>query len=400
MGRPKRIVFLDNFPRVGGAEMNLLDLLARLDRDWFEPLFIASAEGELTRGVSKLGIPFEICPLPERVSEVSRTALRSSLGIDAGLQLLAYLMRLRQMLRKLQPKLIYTNTMKDHVASALLAPTLRKPVVWHFMDFIENPLLRRMLERLVEWNPIRVIPNSRFTASQFRRLVRSPQKVRVIYEGVDFKEIDRRRRSEPAAPLPERNGPVVGILGALCPPKGQELLIRAVALLSSQLPGLSCWIVGDEFYTTSRHRRGYRQYLENLARELGVADRVHFLGWRSDVVEVIERLDLMVCASDPSLAVETFGRTLVEAMACGKPVVSIAYGGPRETVIDGVTGVLFERYEAGILADVIGGVVSDEVWCREMGEAGRRRAEEFFAVESFVRGVQTEFHDILGTLER
>jgi hypothetical protein len=129
--------------------------------------------------------------------------------------------------------------------------------------------------------------------------------------------------------------------------------------------------------------------LENLAAELGVTDRVHFLGWRKDIMPLLERMDILVCASDPALSLETFGRTVVEAMACGKPVVSVASGGPRETVVDGVTGVLFKTYSPEALADAILRLADDPARMRRMGQAGRRRVEELFTSRKYLEGVET-----------
>jgi len=122
---------------------------------------------------------------------------------------------------------------------------------------------------------------------------------------------------------------------------------------------------------------------------------VHFLGWRNDVIALMERMDVVTCVGNPALFVETFGRTLVEAMACSKPVVSLARGGPREIVLDGVTGTLFEDYTPASLAEAVFRLSGEAERMRQMGRAGRRRVENLFTVERYVEGVQDCLERIL-----
>lgn len=392
----RRIVFLDSFPRMGGAERSLVELLAHIDRRRFAPYFVTSEEGELSREVDRLGIPVRLCPMPEKVSAVSRTALDLYSLRRVPFFLLGYLRRLAGTIRKLRPHATYSNSLKDHIALSLLSPLLRRPVIWHFRDLIEKRGLRTLVEAVALATPTHLIANSKFTARQFPRLSRRKGRSAVVYNGVNLAEIDRERKVRPAADTtPRREGPVIALVGALCPEKGQEILLHAMALAAEKAPGISCWIIGDEMYSTSRHREGFRGGLDELAGQLGIADRVHFLGWRSDVISLIEKVDVMVNVTDPGLSTETFGRTLVEAMACGKPVIGFARGGPTETVLHGVTGLLFDTYTPEALARAVLGLVGDEPRMHRMGRAGRGRVEELFTMEKYVHGVEARLDEIL-----
>jgi glycosyltransferase involved in cell wall biosynthesis len=380
---------------MGGSEQSLMELLRHLDRRHFEPFFVASEEGEVSAEVRKLGIQVLFCPLPAKVSGLSRTALGlGSLARMPG-HLPAYLLRLAATIRSVHPHLSYSNSLKDHVASALLVPAVRRPVVWHFRDVIERKVVRDFVELLALAGPVHLIANSHFTAGQFPRLSRRQGKTTVVYNGLDLDAIDRERRADPFGDVPASSGMVVGIVGALCPEKGQSLVIRSLSALAGRIPDISYWIVGEEMYSTARHEKGYRGVLEKLAETLGVRDRVHFLGWRKDVLPLVERMDVLVCASDPGLFVESFGRTIVEAMACGKPVVSVAAGGPREIVADGVTGVLFKTYRVEALTDAILKLTDDPEHMRRMGQAGRQRVEELFTSRKYVEGVENCLAKIL-----
>jgi len=393
---PRRILFMDSFPRLGGAEHSLLGLLTHMDRRRFRPSFLTSEEDELAREVRRLDVPVVLCPVPEPVSVVSRAAFSLSSLAHVPMPLLRYLLRLERTIRSLRPHMTYSNSLKDHVVSALMAPMLHKPVIWHFRDIVGNPMLGTFVETLALATPTHLIANSRFTARQFPRLSRREGRSTVVYNGMDLVEIDRRRKDPLTGSVPASEGLVVGIVGAICPEKGQELLIRALPRIAEVLP-VSCWIVGDEIYDTVRHPKGFRGRLERIARDLGVDDRVQFLGWRKDVIALIDRMDLLVSAGNPKLFVETFGRTVTEAMACEKPVVSVACGGPLETIVDGLTGTFFRDHTPGALADAVLDMVRDRRRMDRMGRAGRERIEQLFTIEEYVRGVERCIDGILGT---
>ncbi|MBI3127192.1 MAG: glycosyltransferase family 4 protein [Candidatus Tectomicrobia bacterium] len=163
--------------------------------------------------------------------------------------------------------------------------------------------------------------------------------------------------------LPE-DGPLVGSVGRLDPVKGHGLLIRAFARLRDPKARLA--LAGDG------EKRG--EY-EALARELGISERVHFMGWREDVDDLLGALDLFVF---PSLN-EGMGRAAVEAMAAGLAVVASRTGGLPEVVRDGETGLLVPPGDAEALASAMERLLARPEERRAMGEAGRRLARDYGA---------------------
>lgn len=173
---------------------------------------------------------------------------------------------------------------------------------------------------------------------------------------------------------------VVGAVARLDVQKRFDRLLRALAALPD---GVHCVLAGDG---------AQRLMLERLARELGVDSRVHFLGWREDVGDVLAALDVFVVCSDR----EGMANAMLEAMAVGVPVVSTPVSGAAEALgpdPDGVSpGVLVDREGEG-LAAALEALLEDPGRRRAMGEAGRRRAAEWFGVErmaerweAFLRG--------------
>jgi glycosyltransferase involved in cell wall biosynthesis len=118
---------------------------------------------------------------------------------------------------------------------------------------------------------------------------------------------------------------------------------------------------------------GYREELEALAGRLGVADRVHLIGYREDARNWMREFDVVVHASDN----EPFGLVVLEAMALGKPLVAGAKGGPAEIIRDGVDGVLVPFGDDAALAARVSEYLADPERGRRIGAEAVRRAREF-----------------------
>jgi glycosyltransferase involved in cell wall biosynthesis len=150
-------------------------------------------------------------------------------------------------------------------------------------------------------------------------------------------------------------------VGRLIPIKGHIVLLRAFAEAKKTLPSLELSIAG---------RGPLEPALRALARELGVAASVHFLGHVAPIQAAIEDSTLVVV---PSMG-EGFGMVALEAMERARPVIAAAIGGLGELVLDGETGVLVPPGEAEPLRDAIVRVAGDFELARRLGEAGRQRA--------------------------
>jgi glycosyltransferase involved in cell wall biosynthesis len=170
-----------------------------------------------------------------------------------------------------------------------------------------------------------------------------------------------------------QDAPLVLALGRLHPNKGFDVLIEAVA----RLPRLHLWLAGEGDLGPA---------LAQQASGLGIADRVHFLGWRDDVPALLATADLLVCSSRH----EPLGNTIIEAWAAGVPVVATASEGPRQLIAEGETGLLVPVENADALARALSRVVTDAGLCADLGAAGRARYEAEFA-EARVVGLYRDF---------
>jgi glycosyltransferase involved in cell wall biosynthesis len=135
-----------------------------------------------------------------------------------------------------------------------------------------------------------------------------------------------------------------------------------------------------------------RDALEEQVRLLAVEDRVRFLGYRSDIPELLANSDALVL---PSLY-EGLPLAVLEAMAAGKPVVATSVGGTDEAVVDGETGFLVPPRDSDALAAAIRRVIQDDVLAQRLGANGRARVAAHFRVEAMVQQVAGVYDEVLG----
>ncbi len=189
-------------------------------------------------------------------------------------------------------------------------------------------------------------------------------------------------RTAPAA-AKNRHMPLALALGRLHPNKGFELLFEALAMT----PDVQLWIAGDG---------PLRPRLETLAPRLGLAERVHFLGWREDVPALLASADLLVC---PSLH-EPLGNVVIEAWSAGLPVVATASDGPSELIEDGESGVLVPLPDrpgggAAALAHAIQRVCGDPALRATLVRAGRLAYEREFTEQAVVARYRGFFERVM-----
>ncbi len=136
---------------------------------------------------------------------------------------------------------------------------------------------------------------------------------------------------------------------------------------------------------------GYRPRLEAMARELGVAGRVSFLGSRPDVPAVLRRARVAVLASHG----EGLPNGVLEAMAAGLPVVATDVGGTAELVEDTVTGWMVPPRDVEALGGAIARLVDEPAAAARMGVAGRGRVEERFTAARMAAEVEEVYSRVL-----
>jgi glycosyltransferase involved in cell wall biosynthesis len=358
--RQYRVVFLDHCAKLSGAELALLRLLKGATS--IEPHVILAEDGPFVELLQESGISTEVLPLPPDVANLSRGQLQSPWRVVRGGSAMAgYVARLTRRLRRLHPDLVHANSLKSGLYGSMAARAARIPVVWHLRDRLSDdnyPAFQAtVMRRCATSMPDAVIANSSATAKLLRRR-KAP--IWVIPSPVDI------------VPMPrlQDDSPVVGIVGRLAPWKGQHIFLEAVANVSRMYPDLHARVVGSALFGEEE----YEQALKARAVELGIADAVDFAGFSDDVAGELARLTVAVHASTVP---EPFGQVVVEAMACGIPVVATAAGGPAEIIEHAIDGLLVAPGDAGELTEAIALLLEDAELRRRLRQAGMVKAKRY-----------------------
>jgi glycosyltransferase involved in cell wall biosynthesis len=363
---PIRLLLVVDSLEVGGAERQVVDLAVALRRKGYRVVVACSIAGDLSAALEEAGIP--IRPLLRRLVKRRLSP--------------AYAWRLRRLLLGSERfDLVHAHIYASAIAAAIATSGTGIPLVitehteaswqtwrarwasrWVYrraerMIAVSTPIRRRLIERDgVHPDLITIVPNA---------VVSAPEA----------------RSEEPPTGLRER--PLVGVVARLQPEKGVANFLKAAVRVAPQFPEAHFVIAGDG---------PLRQELVALAEDLGLRDRVHFLGFRSDASALMGSLDVLVV---PSL---TEGSPLVtlEAMAAGVPVVASAVGGIPDQVRHGKEGLLVPPGDTGAMGDAIVALLRDPARARSLGEAGRRRATSEFSHAVMVRRIEDVYRDILG----
>jgi glycosyltransferase involved in cell wall biosynthesis len=209
-------------------------------------------------------------------------------------------------------------------------------------------------------------------------------RIEVVPSGVDVARIDAARPRDLRVELGLPPGtPLVGDVAAFGWHKAQEVLVEATPWILRRVPDAHVAFVGDG---------ECRPRVEETARRLDLlGSRVHFLGFRDDVPEVLGCLDVFVMCS----VMEGLCTSALDAQAAGVPVVASAVGGLVEAVADGETGILVPPRDPEALAAAVARVLLDGGLRSRFGMAGRARVREGFSVKAMVEGTLKNYERML-----
>ncbi|MEH2401772.1 glycosyltransferase family 4 protein [Nostoc sp.] len=336
-----RILFLDQSGKPGGAELCLIDI-AKLYGD--RALVGLFADGPFKDLLQQNHIPVEV--LATQAIEVHK---ESSLvqGLKSLGQLAPLITKVVKIAREYD--LIYANTQKALVVGALASFFSRRPLVYHLHDILSTEHFSktnlRIAVNLANRFASLIIANSQASQTAFLQAGGRSDIIEVVYNGFEPKiyQTDKSDINKLQQQLGLSGKFVVGHFSRLAPWKGQHILIDALAKCPQEVTAI---LVGDALFG----EQDYVQQLHQQVTQLGLENRVKFLGFRSDIPQLMAACDLV---AHTSTSPEPFGRVIVEAMLCGKPVVAAKAGGVMELVEHGLNGFLVTPGEPQELAQVI-----------------------------------------------
>jgi glycosyltransferase involved in cell wall biosynthesis len=356
---------------LGGAERSLLKLVddwcAR--RDDLEPVFLTKApEGEFIKALKRAGHPFKAYRFRGWAVPSAQPAPSSEVAAFAAVDYATVTAMIADM-ERLKPDLVVTNTLVAPWA-AFAAAVVGIPHAWFVREYGDlDHGLQFQSGRGATFRDIgllsgAVITNSLAMKEHIAQYV-DRDVISVAYPAMDATTVvTGSRESLPVAAFATDDDALkITVVGRVEPGKGQHRVIDALAVLADRGVAASVCVVG------SWKDPGYDLELMRRARAAGVADRVELVGEQSNPYPFVAAAD--VCVTPSTL--EAFGRTTLEYMILGKPVVAANTGGSAELVEPGTTGELFELDAAEGLADALELYARDRDRVKEHGAAGARR---------------------------
>jgi glycosyltransferase involved in cell wall biosynthesis len=358
---------------MGGAEKVAVDLATSLDRSRFDSLFCAIKKPRTPTRESELiaaGVPF----FPLDRDSIRDVRVFSSLA---------------RLLRRERIDILHAHLWDANIVAVLAGRLARTPVIvahehtWSY----EGERFRVFTDRFVVARGSSVLLC--VSAEDRRKMIEiegiPPQHIRVVTNGI--------------GPLPEptghdvraelaiaREAKVLGVVAVLRQQKRLDVLVQALALLAKRVADPHLVIAGGDAGLGNRRRT------EALAESLGVADRVHLLGRRDDIADVLEAFDVACLSSD----YEGMPLSIMEYMSAAKPIVSTRVGGLSEMIDDGVEGLLVPRQDPAAFADAVERLLRDPALAASLGQAARLRQRRDFSLASVVTRVEGIYDELCG----
>ena len=383
------ILYLDSGSGIGGGQRSLLLLLNLLDKDRFTPFvgclgdspFAAEAEKTEARVV-----PLSLPAAHNKTDKIRRFTLGDLLE---DLRQLKVILQLHRMVKQNAIDLIHANSLSVALLGGIVARINRIPILMHKRYATSYGVLDRICERLLH----RVILVSEATRWNFAPTAKQT----LIYNGVDldaFQASPEEVQDLRAELLPDASDAsiVAGVVTRITPEKGIHFLVRAIAALKglSLMTGtdIKLLIVGGPYFQKDID---YMNALKQEVADLGVEDSIIFTGFLSDTRVVTSLLDIVLV---PSIIPEACPRTIIEAMAVGKPVIATPLGGSKELVTPD-TGILVPPEDASAIADAIAILTTDRERLRALGKASCNRAEQLFSSEKNTALTEAVYAELL-----
>jgi L-malate glycosyltransferase len=327
---------------------------------------VAHPEGELRRRVAE---DLDLVPFTPR-TEIDLSAA----------------WRLSQVLRRMAPDVIHAHD-PHGIAVAALALSLGAP----------KPAPALVATRRVDFH-LKGNSLSRWKHGQVDCFIAASEAIRhmlvadgvpaertvTVHEGIDLAQV----AAAPPVNVHEalwlpHHAPLVGNVAALVPHKGQSYLIEAAQLVVLQIPDARFVILGEG---------ELREHLQHLVGEHHLEKHVLLPGFRTDVLGCIKAFDVFAMSS----VTEGLGTSLLDAMACARPIVATRAGGIPEVVEDGETGLLVPPRDARALANALVTLLNDPAERERLGAAGLARVSARFSVERMVAGTAAVYEHVVG----
>jgi glycosyltransferase involved in cell wall biosynthesis len=346
VSKVKRVILFSHNSNLSGAPISISQLARKLPDYGFSPLLVLPKSGPLETLLQSWHLEYRILTHANAIGDFVRIVKREN------------------------PVLIHVNSLVKTWKQVLVSRMMGVPVIWHVREHLKN---NRLNARIVHALADQVVLLSRDQLDLFRGM----RKLTIIPNGVDIALFRNVKPSQILSGITGRKT-VITYVGAIEKRKGSLVLAQAAVLMKDR-PWLHYIVVGD----APKGSESYKEEVIELLKREGIHANFHFLGYRSDVPEILAESDILC---HPAF-IEVFPRVILEAMASSLPVISTFAGAIPEMVEDKKTALLVEAGDPRTLSEAIGTMDLNVHLRKRMGEAGFNRVKERFSLEFHTKKV-------------
>ena len=363
-----KILYLSSSVNLWGARRSLLDILTHLDKKTFSPIVVCSSSGPLTEKLDEIKIPHRIIKMRLWRKGKYFPWIPSTV------------IRLAKLIRKERISLVHSNSHSDAPYGILACRFRKTPVISHVRDIIEPDKVGKYLLKHAD----RIIAVSNASADAFKDMKNRDKKLMVINNSLDMNEfkVTEDIRGELGI---SSDDIIIGIVGQISRLKGHDVFLRAASIILEKNKNVKFLVVGNI------RRERDQELCEELINRLNIREHVVFTGYRQDIANIMSAIDILAF---PTLK-ESFGRSAIEAMALGKPVVASNVGGVPEIVIDGKIGILVSPGDAEELANGLLELITDKKKREDMGKEGFKVVREKFDIKDMMNRIENVYKELL-----
>lgn len=381
MKEKKKVLFFISSLECGGAERVMADILNQADKSRIEPVLL-------------LLYPFENSPYREFLPKKEVKVIVVERNSDSSVEKFRQLVHFIRTVHKERPKGIISMLTHNNILAIVAGLLLGKRVIVCEHNTLGEVIKTREGRRIL-WFPVsplvkvlyrfadKIIAVSEGIKTNLTEEFNIPaHTIEVIYNPVDIDRIGTLSRMPQEHPFFQGGAPVLLAVGRLACQKGFDLLLRAFREVLSELDARLI-LVGEG------HER---ESLQSLAEDLGIGEKVSFMGFQANPHAFVSKADVFVLSS----RYEGLPMVMLEALACGTPVISTdCASGPREILNNGRCGLLVPTRDEGALAAGMVRLLSDKALRERFSMLGRERAKDF-SISGIVKRYEHAIDETMG----
>lgn len=370
----KILIITDVFKKIAGSERNITQLLHGMDQTRFQVYVACYHSGEVAQAMRAEG--FQIYGL--------------RLGGIYSIKGMKNIIFLRKLIRREKINLILTYHEGSDFLGLVVSNLCGIPIISNRRDMgfktrhphrVAYGLFGRYFDGIITVS--NAVKNEVINRGWFKE-----GKVWSIHNGINAEEFANHFDAESIKRSigMEVNKHVVGLIGNIKGIKGIRYFLEAASLICAENSDVEFVVIGYDLNEAGNSMSDMKLF----AKRMNIADKIHFLGGRNDIADLISMFDVAVISS----LSEGFSNVLLEYMASGKPVVATDVGGNREAVIHGETGLLVPSENAHKLAEAITVFLDNKEMALKYGWAGRKRVEKEFTLKRMIGKYENIFEDV------